>query len=120
MPYVFDPPRRMLRLDDAPDEVAKNFRVPGHVGSVSFISSMTSHFCAGCSRLRLLADGALKVCLFGAAEMSLRDPLRAGADNAALAAIVADAVARKKPAHDGVPVSQLFERPNRAMIRIGG
>jgi cyclic pyranopterin phosphate synthase len=110
----------MLRLDDAPDEVAKNFRVPSHVGSVSFISSMTSHFCAGCSRLRLLADGALKVCLFGAAEVSLRDPLRAGADNAALAAIIADAVARKKPAHDGVPVSQLFARPNRAMIRIGG
>jgi cyclic pyranopterin phosphate synthase len=113
-------PRRMARLDDAPDEVAKNFRVPGHVGSVSFISSMTSHFCAGCSRLRLLADGALKVCLFGASEVSLRDPLRAGADNAVLAAVIAGAVARKKPAHDGVPVAQLFTRPNRAMIRIGG
>jgi cyclic pyranopterin phosphate synthase len=110
----------MHRLDDAPDEVAKNFRVPGHIGSVSFISSMTSHFCAGCSRLRLLADGALKVCLFGAAEVSLRDPLRAGATDAELAALVHGAVQRKKPAHDGIPVAQLFQRPNRAMIRIGG
>jgi cyclic pyranopterin phosphate synthase len=110
----------MHRLDDAPDEVAKNFRVPGHAGSVSFITSMSSHFCAGCSRLRLMADGALKVCLFAAGEVSLRDPLRAGADDAALAGIVAAAVARKKPAHDGVPVSKLFTQPNRAMIRIGG
>jgi cyclic pyranopterin phosphate synthase len=110
----------MHRLDDAPDEVAKNFGLPGHVGSVSFISSMTSHFCSGCSRLRLLADGALKVCLFGASEVSLRDPLRAGASNAELADVVAAALARKKPAHDGIPVSQLFAQPNRAMIRIGG
>ena len=110
----------MHRLDDAADEVAKNFRVPGHVGSVSFITSMSSHFCAGCTRLRLLADGALKVCLFAGSEVSLRDPLRAGADDAALASVVASALSRKKPAHDGVPVSQLFAQPNRAMIRIGG
>ncbi len=31
---------------------------------------MTQHFCAGCNRLRLLADGNLKVCLFGPAEVS--------------------------------------------------
>ena len=33
----------------------------GHVGSVSFITSMTQHFCHDCNRLRLLADGNLKV-----------------------------------------------------------
>jgi len=110
----------MARLDDLPDEVAKNFRLPGHVGSVSFITSMSSHFCAGCSRLRLLADGALKVCLFATAETSLRDPLRAGADDAALAEVVGAAVARKKLAHDGVPTAQLVRKSNRAMIRIGG
>jgi len=30
---------------------------------------MTEHFCAGCNRLRLLADGNLKVCLFGPSEV---------------------------------------------------
>ncbi|PNT69090.1 hypothetical protein BRADI_3g49061v3 [Brachypodium distachyon] len=36
-----------------------------HVGTISFITSMTRHFCAGCNRLRLLSDGNFKVCLFG-------------------------------------------------------
>ena len=37
---------------------------------------MTQPFCAGCNRLRLTADGALKTCLFGADEVSLRDAMR--------------------------------------------
>ena len=110
----------MRRLDDAPDDVAKNFRVPGHAGTVSFITSMSAHFCAGCTRLRLLADGALKVCLFGATEVSLRDALRGGADDAALRQLIGAAVRRKKAAHAGIPVAQLSSQPNRPMVRIGG
>merc|ERR1711971_1097632 len=37
---------------------------------------MTEHFCGTCNRLRLTADGQLKVCLFGKTEVSLRDLLR--------------------------------------------
>lgn len=57
------------RLQDHPTDTAKNFRIDGHVGTISFITSMTEHFCAGCNRLRLLADGNLKVCLFGPSEV---------------------------------------------------
>lgn len=57
------------RLQDHPTETAKNFEIDGHQGAVSFITSMTEHFCAGCNRLRLLADGNLKVCLFGPSEV---------------------------------------------------
>ncbi|KAK8962818.1 hypothetical protein KSP40_PGU003435 [Platanthera guangdongensis] len=56
------------RLKDHPTDTAKNFSIDGHRGSVSFITSMTEHFCGGCNRLRLLADGNLKVCLFGPSE----------------------------------------------------
>ena len=42
-------------------ETARTYRVKGHQGTFGFISSMTDHFCAGCSRLRLGADGRLKV-----------------------------------------------------------
>ena len=110
----------LARLDDGPSEVAKNFRAPGHAGSVSFVTSMTSHFCAGCTRLRLLADGAFKVCLFGGTEVSLRDALRAGADDRALLELIGGALQRKKAAHAGVPVAQLVEQRNRPMITIGG
>jgi len=41
--------------------VAKNFHIPGFKGSVSFITSMTQAFCGDCNRLRLMADGNLKV-----------------------------------------------------------
>ena len=52
----------LSRLADPATEVAKNYRVPGFAGTVSFISSMTEHFCGGCNRLRIMADGNLKVC----------------------------------------------------------
>lgn len=56
-------------MQDHPTETAKNFKIDSHHGNVSFITSMTEHFCAGCSRLRLLADGNFKVCLFGPSEV---------------------------------------------------
>ncbi|KNA12645.1 hypothetical protein SOVF_124170 [Spinacia oleracea] len=108
----------LKRLNDDPTDTAKNFRVEGHRGTVSFITSMTEHFCAGCNRLRLLADGNLKVCLFGAAEESLRDPMRSGADDSELMEIIGRAVKRKKAAHAGM--FDLANTANRPMIRIGG
>jgi hypothetical protein len=40
----------LQRLPDPAGEVAKNFRVPGYRGTVSFITSMTSKFCSDCNR----------------------------------------------------------------------
>ncbi|KAI4212646.1 MAG: hypothetical protein LQ351_004718 [Letrouitia transgressa] len=57
-------------------ETSKTWQVPGFRGRVGFITSMTDNFCAGCNRLRITSDGNLKVCLFGNAEVSLRDLLR--------------------------------------------
>lgn len=106
------------RCPDPRGEVAKNYRVPGFQGSVSFITSMTKAFCADCNRLRVMADGNLKVCLFGANEVSLRDAMREGASDDDLRAIVSAAVDRKKAAHAGM--FELAAAPNRAMVKIGG
>ncbi|XP_047946727.1 GTP 3',8-cyclase, mitochondrial-like [Salvia hispanica] len=108
----------LQRIQDHRTETAKNFRIDGHQGTVSFITSMTEHFCAGCNRLRLLADGNFKVCLFGPSEVSLRDPLRNGADDTELEAIIEAAIKRKKAAHAGM--FDLAKTPNRPMIHIGG
>ncbi|XP_047315041.1 GTP 3',8-cyclase, mitochondrial [Impatiens glandulifera] len=106
------------RIQDHPTETAKNYQIDGHCGSVSFITSMTEHFCAGCNRLRLLADGNFKVCLFGPSEVSLKNPLRSGADDDELKEIIAAAVKRKKATHDGM--FDIAKTPNRPMIHIGG
>ncbi|KAF7850775.1 hypothetical protein BT93_L5022 [Corymbia citriodora subsp. variegata] len=108
----------LQRIQDHPSETAKNYRIDGHHGTVSFITSMTEHFCAGCNRLRLLADGNFKVCLFGPSEVSLRDPLRAGAEEDELREIISAAVKRKKAAHAGM--FDLAKTANRPMIHIGG
>lgn len=108
----------LKRNQDHPTETAKNFMIDGHKGQVSFITSMTEHFCAGCNRLRLLADGNLKVCLFGPSEVSLRDPLRNGAEDHELREIIGAAVKRKKPSHAGM--FDIAKTANRPMIHIGG
>lgn len=79
---------------------------------------MTEHFCAGCNRLRLLADGNFKVCLFGPSEVNLRDPLRGGVDDLGLKEIIGAAVKRKKASHAGM--FDIAKSTNRPMILIGG
>lgn len=39
----------------------QTFKVPGFKGQVGFITSMSDHFCGSCNRLRITADGNLKV-----------------------------------------------------------
>ncbi|KAJ2894157.1 Molybdenum cofactor biosynthesis protein 1 [Zalerion maritima] len=64
------------KVQDHPNDTSKTFRVPGFAGKVGFITSMTHNFCGTCNRLRVTSDGNLKVCLFGNAEVSLRDIIR--------------------------------------------
>ncbi|KAK8157969.1 hypothetical protein BKA80DRAFT_130997 [Phyllosticta citrichinensis] len=58
------------------NDTSKSWQIPGFVGKVGFITSMTHNFCGTCNRLRITSDGNLKVCLFGNTEVSLRDILR--------------------------------------------
>jgi molybdenum cofactor biosynthesis enzyme MoaA len=60
--------------------VSKAFQIPGHKGRLGFISSMSKHFCGGCNRLRVTADGNLKVCLFDNNELNLKQMLATHTD----------------------------------------
>ncbi|XP_034078350.1 molybdenum cofactor biosynthesis protein 1 isoform X1 [Gymnodraco acuticeps] len=100
------------RLETGHTETAKTFKVPGFKGQVGFITSMSDHFCGSCNRLRITADGNLKVCLFGNTEVSLRDVLRSGVSEEELLQIVGAAVGRKKKQHAGMyNISQMKNRP---------
>lgn len=92
----------MEKLPEEKSSTAKAFRIPGFQGQISFITSMSEHFCGTCNRLRITADGNLKVCLFGNSEVSLRDHLRAGASEEELLTIIGAAVGRKKRQHAGL------------------
>lgn len=51
---------------------AKYWRVPGAAGSVGFVAGVSDHFCEGCNRLRLTADGRMRTCLFSGDEVNIR------------------------------------------------
>jgi len=56
--------------------IEKGFQVENYKGKIGFISSMTDHFCGSCNRLRITADGNLKVCLFSNKETDLKTLIR--------------------------------------------
>jgi GTP 3',8-cyclase len=66
----------LSKVQDHKNDTSKTWQVPGFLGKIGFITSMTHNFCGTCNRLRITSDGNLKVCLFGNAEVSLRDILR--------------------------------------------
>lgn len=66
----------LRKVQDHKNDTSKTYEIPGFVGKMGFITSMTHNFCGSCNRLRITSDGNLKVCLFGNAEVSLRDILR--------------------------------------------
>uniref|UniRef100_A0A034VWT8 Molybdenum cofactor biosynthesis protein 1 n=2 Tax=Bactrocera dorsalis TaxID=27457 RepID=A0A034VWT8_BACDO len=86
-------------LPNGPNDTSKAYGVPGYKGQVGFITSMTEHFCGSCNRLRLTADGNIKVCLFGNKEFSLRDAIRNNCSEDDLITLIGTAVSRKKKKH---------------------
>eukprot|EP00300_Choanocystis_sp_HF-7_P025736 c27886_g1_i1.p1 GENE.c27886_g1_i1~~c27886_g1_i1.p1 ORF type:complete len:370 (+),score=74.36 c27886_g1_i1:30-1139(+) len=102
------------------DNTERQWQIEGHAGTLGFITSMSKHFCASCNRLRLTADGSLKVCLFGRTEVSLRDIIREGKGEAELLEVVRVAVRGKKAGHDGMFNIEKNKSSNRPMVTIGG
>ncbi len=94
---------------------AKYFRLPNARGTIGFITPVSEHFCFRCNRLRLTADGKLRLCLLSEKEIDLRQPLRSGASPAELERLIAAAVASKPLGHQlaegqvpqGRPFSQI-------------
>jgi len=67
---------------------AERFRLPDGT-TFGVIASVTAPFCRTCDRSRLTADGAWLLCLYSEHGVDLREPLRCGATNEALAALIA-------------------------------
>lgn len=86
-------------------------------GRVGFISSVTEPFCESCNRLRLTADGKLRLCLLRDNEVDLLTPLRAGADFSTLQRIMAEAAYHKPWGHR---IKEDDIARSREMHEIGG
>ncbi len=99
------------------DGEARMFRLPNAAGSVGFISPVSAPFCASCNRVRLTADGTLRLCLLRDGELDLKTPLRNGASADDLAELIRQAVWRKPWGHE---LGNGLIPMNRIMSEIGG
>lgn len=97
---------------------ARYFAFAGAPGAVGVISPLSHDYCERCNRVRLTADGRLRLCLFGDQHVDLRTPLRAGATIDEIAGLLQDAMLIKPERHHlrlGEPASRM-----RALSEIGG
>ena len=113
---------QLLRIEDQPNDTAKNYKIEGFKGSFSIISSVTNPFCSTCNRIRLTADGKLKNCLFSNSETALLPTLRAGNP---IEPLIYENIQSKHAMRGGMDNDAKFQNPdlftqNRSMIKIGG
>lgn len=91
------------------------YRFEGFAGKIGFISAVSHKFCSGCNRVRLTADGRLRLCLQSKESINLKAVLR-GNDPKRLGQIIEQAVYQKPREHH-------FEERNietTGMSQIGG
>ena len=112
----------IIRLQDAPNDTSKNYKIKDYKGSFAVISSVTNPFCDSCNRLRLTANGHLKNCLFSASEADILTTLRKGQP---IEPVIKKAVHAKFKIRGGMNTLKKLQEPklhnkNRSMITIGG
>jgi cyclic pyranopterin phosphate synthase len=100
-----------------PGDPARVWRIPGAAGTIGFISPVSEPFCSTCNRVRLSADGKLRLCLLRPDEVDLRELMRGGGDDAAITRLIRSAIWRKPWGHG---IAEGDFNVGRGMSQIGG
>ena len=116
---MIDAWKPLVPVETDPSSTSRVYRFADGLGEIGFINPVSEPFCSRCDRLRLTADGQIRTCLFSIDEWDLRQPMRDGASDQQLAAIVQDAVAHKELKHR-INEGPAFQRASRSMSQIGG
>jgi cyclic pyranopterin phosphate synthase len=101
-------------------EVARRYGFLDGEGEIGFISSVTEPFCGDCHRARVSANGTLYTCLFANAGMDLRGPLRAGASDADLVALMQNVWRRRADRYSEIRGKAIKASDRVEMYRMGG
>ena len=101
-------------------EVARRYRHRDGGGEIGIISSVTQPFCGDCTRARLSADGRLFTCLFASTGLDLRTPLRSGASDTELAALISNVWRARTDRYSELRSSATVARPKAEMSLLGG
>ena len=108
----------LVELPAKASSTARRYAFADGTGEVGFVNPVSEPFCSTCDRIRLTADGQLRTCLFSRREWDLKTPLRTGASDDELIALLRNAVAHKELKHRINEPG--FVRASRSMSQIGG
>jgi cyclic pyranopterin phosphate synthase len=103
-----------------PGEVASRFRYRDGGGEIGIITSVTRPFCGDCTRARLTAEGVLYTCLFATAGTDLKAPLRSGATDEDLRALLAGVWSARDDRYSEERSANTAALPRREMSYLGG
>lgn len=104
-------------IDSNPSDPARLWQLPGAKGTIGFISPVSQPFCQFCNRVRLTADGKLRLCLLRNDEIDFRDAMRHGASDDDLLRSLRAGVWRKPWGHG---LAEGDRDIGRGMSQIGG
>lgn len=92
---------------------AKYYSFEDYKGRIGLISPMSHKFCGSCNRIRLTSEGLLRPCLGSDVGIDLRKPMREGARDEELKALIYEGIMNKPEGH-------CFETTDSLMSKIGG
>ena len=104
-------------LDSNPSDPARLWQLPGARGTIGFISPVSQPFCQFCNRVRLTADGKLRLCLLRNDEIDFREAMRSGASDDDLLLSLRAGIWRKPWGHG---LAEGDRDIGRGMSQIGG
>lgn len=116
---AYGPLRQVGGPAAVPSGPAVYYRLTGFAGQVGFIDAMEHKFCASCNRVRLTAEGFLKLCLNAKTGLDLRALLRRGITEENLQLAVRQTIYHK-PAEHRFEDKHNEARDARAMYQVGG
>lgn len=95
----------------------KNDKFKGYIGLISAISN---EFCETCNRVRLTANGFLKLCLHYNKGIDLKEPIRSDITDKELENMIYHAIRNKPLGHNFYHDSNIENVENKNMVQIGG
>lgn len=102
------------------DGPARIYKMKDGAGEIGFINPVSDHFCSTCNRLRLTADGKLRVCLLNEMEVDLKEALNRKCSDDELAELIRRAILLKPQKHDLDCTDRHLKKCHRDMSDIGG
>ncbi len=109
-----------LPSGDADGGPSRHYRLPGALGRIGVISSLSRPACRNCNRLRLTARGNLLRCLHEAEGLDLRRALRENRPEAEILQEIVRFVQKKRPEGGTIALSAVSGNRSPCLATVGG